>query len=196
MRRGPADSGLRVAGHFRLPRSPRATSARTRFWARPTRHAPWMYWVGVITAGMTAFYVWRAFWMTFWGDYRGHGHPHESPLVDAGAAGGARGAFARRRIPLQRSADSGQHVPDRREAPENMTLTCISVAFGLGRHRALLLHVRREARHCRSRSPRRSAASTRCLQQIFRRRNLRRHGRQSAGRRVHAQCSGKASIRA
>lgn len=42
-------------------------------------HAPWMFWVGVITAGMTAFYVWRAFWMTFWGEYRGHGHPHESP---------------------------------------------------------------------------------------------------------------------
>ena len=41
--------------------------------------APWMYWVGVATAGMTAFYVWRAFWMTFWGEYKGHGHPHESP---------------------------------------------------------------------------------------------------------------------
>ena len=43
-------------------------------------HAPWMFWVGVITAGMTAFYVWRAFWMTFWGEYKGHGHPHESPF--------------------------------------------------------------------------------------------------------------------
>jgi NADH-quinone oxidoreductase subunit L len=43
-------------------------------------HAPWMYWVGVITAGMTAFYVWRAMFMTFWGEYRGHGHPHESPI--------------------------------------------------------------------------------------------------------------------
>lgn len=42
-------------------------------------YAPWMYWVGVATAGMTAFYVWRAFWMTFWGEYKGHGHPHESP---------------------------------------------------------------------------------------------------------------------
>ena len=42
-------------------------------------YAPWMYWVGVVTAGMTAFYVWRAFWMTFWGEYKGHGHPHESP---------------------------------------------------------------------------------------------------------------------
>ena len=43
-------------------------------------HAPWMYWVGVITAGMTAFYVWRAMFMAFFGEYRGHGHPHESPL--------------------------------------------------------------------------------------------------------------------
>jgi NADH-quinone oxidoreductase subunit L len=43
-------------------------------------HAPWMYWVGVITAGMTAFYVWRAMFMTFFGEYRGHGHPHESPI--------------------------------------------------------------------------------------------------------------------
>ena len=47
-------------------------------------HAPWMFWVGVITAGMTAFYVWRAFWMTFWGEYRGHGHPHESPISMTG----------------------------------------------------------------------------------------------------------------
>jgi len=59
-------------------------------------HAPWMYWVGVVTAGMTAFYVGRAFCMTFFGEYRGkpaakahghghddhadgHGTPHESP---------------------------------------------------------------------------------------------------------------------
>jgi NADH-quinone oxidoreductase subunit L len=33
--------------------------------------APWMYWVGVFTAGMTAFYVTRAFCMTFLGEYRG-----------------------------------------------------------------------------------------------------------------------------
>jgi NADH-quinone oxidoreductase subunit L len=42
-------------------------------------HAPWMYWVGVLTAGMTAFYVFRAMFMTFFGRYRGHAHPHESP---------------------------------------------------------------------------------------------------------------------
>src|SRR5580704_9226039 len=44
-------------------------------------HAPWMFWLGTLTAGMTAFYVFRAIFMTFFGDYRGHQHPHESPPV-------------------------------------------------------------------------------------------------------------------
>ncbi len=45
------------------------------------QYAPWMFWVGVFTAGMTAFYVFRAFFMAFFGEYRGHHHPHESPFV-------------------------------------------------------------------------------------------------------------------
>jgi NADH-quinone oxidoreductase subunit L len=44
-------------------------------------YAPWMFWVGLFTAGMTAFYVFRAFFMAFTGKYRGHHHPHESPFV-------------------------------------------------------------------------------------------------------------------
>jgi len=63
------------------------------------QHAPWMYWVGVLTAGMTAFYVFRAWFMAFTGEYRGktedphadaghgghgHGAPHESPFVMTG----------------------------------------------------------------------------------------------------------------
>ncbi|MGH9663039.1 MAG: NADH-quinone oxidoreductase subunit L, partial [Bryobacteraceae bacterium] len=47
-------------------------------------HAPWMYWVGVITAGMTAFYVFRAFFLAFFGEPRGHHHPHESPPLMTG----------------------------------------------------------------------------------------------------------------
>ena len=43
-------------------------------------HSPWMYWVGVATAAVTAFYVSRSMFMTFWGEYKGHGHPHESPV--------------------------------------------------------------------------------------------------------------------
>jgi NADH-quinone oxidoreductase subunit L len=48
-------------------------------------HSPWMYWVGVITAGMTAFYVFRAVFLTFYGkDNVSHDakhHLHESPPV-------------------------------------------------------------------------------------------------------------------
>jgi NADH-quinone oxidoreductase subunit L len=50
------------------------------------QHAPWMYWVGVFTAGMTAFYVFRAFFLAFTGEYRGrpaehsaHGGGHSEP---------------------------------------------------------------------------------------------------------------------
>jgi NADH-quinone oxidoreductase subunit L len=49
--------------------------------AAADHHAPWMYWVGVITAGMTAFYVFRAIFLAFFGKYRGHAHTHESPAV-------------------------------------------------------------------------------------------------------------------
>jgi NADH-quinone oxidoreductase subunit L len=44
-------------------------------------HAPWMYWVAVATAGMTAFYVFRAIFLAFFGEYRGDAHPHESPAI-------------------------------------------------------------------------------------------------------------------
>ena len=40
-----------------------------------------MFWVGVFTAAMTAFYVFRAFFLCFFGEYRGHHHPHESPPI-------------------------------------------------------------------------------------------------------------------
>jgi len=61
--------------------------------------ANWVYWViGVITAFLTSFYMFRLLFMTFFGDYRGtqvdshghahsahgdhgHGEPHESPAV-------------------------------------------------------------------------------------------------------------------
>jgi len=59
----------------------------------------WVYWlIGVITAFITSFYMFRLLFMTFWGDYHGiqvdahgrvhaahgddgHGEPHESPMV-------------------------------------------------------------------------------------------------------------------
>jgi NADH:ubiquinone oxidoreductase subunit 5 (subunit L)/multisubunit Na+/H+ antiporter MnhA subunit len=36
-------------------------------------------WLMILTAGMTAFYMFRAYFMTFHGTYRGAAHPHEAP---------------------------------------------------------------------------------------------------------------------
>ncbi len=62
-------------------------------------HGSWIFWLmGVITAFITSFYMFRLLYMTFFGDYRGaqvdahghsshehaesgHGEPHESPMV-------------------------------------------------------------------------------------------------------------------
>src|SRR5450631_1460722 len=65
-------------------------------------HGSWVFWlIGVITAFITSFYMFRLLFMTFFGDYHGaqvdahghgthghaqdglgHGEPHESPMVD------------------------------------------------------------------------------------------------------------------
>jgi len=43
--------------------------------------SPILFALGVLTAAMTAFYVFRAIFLTFFGTYRGDAHPHESPPV-------------------------------------------------------------------------------------------------------------------
>ncbi len=93
-------------------------------------HAPWMYWLGAFTAGLTAFYVFRAMFMTFFGEYRGKAHPHESPpvmliplavlaLLSLGGGFIAVPTFLGKFFPTV-------------EIPEDFTLVVISVAFGLG----------------------------------------------------------------
>jgi NADH-quinone oxidoreductase subunit L len=42
-------------------------------------HSPLMFWIAVITAGITSFYVFRSIFLVFFGTYRGEAHPHESP---------------------------------------------------------------------------------------------------------------------
>ncbi len=94
------------------------------------QQAPWIYWLGVATAGMTAFYVFRAMFLTFFGEYRGGGHPHESPpvmLVPLGVLAllSLGGGFAFR-VPdfLRGVFHAGGSV-------EDPTLMLISVAAGL-----------------------------------------------------------------
>jgi NADH-quinone oxidoreductase subunit L len=106
-------------------------------------HAPWMFWVGALTAGVTAFYVFRAFFMTFFGTYRGHHHPHESPLVMTGplmilAVLSLLGGFIN--IPgwLSPAYPLAEH--------ENTTAMVISATFGmLGILVAYFLYVARPA---------------------------------------------------
>jgi len=45
-------------------------------------HNSALYWLGTLTAGMTAFYIARAWFVAFTG--RAHGHGHESPLIMLG----------------------------------------------------------------------------------------------------------------
>ena len=94
-------------------------------------HAPWMYWVGVITAGMTAFYVFRAIFLAFFGSYRGKAHPHESPPVMLGPLvvlalfSLGVGYFADVPVFL------GKLFPTVEEG-HDIILIVISVAFGIG----------------------------------------------------------------
>jgi NADH-quinone oxidoreductase subunit L len=107
-------------------------------------HAPWMYWVGVVTAGMTAFYVFRAWFLTFTGKYRGNQHPHESPFIMTGPL-----------IVLAILAAFGGYIPvphflepafPKFEAEENTMLMAFSVAAGLiGIGLAYLFYVARPA---------------------------------------------------
>jgi len=109
------------------------------------RHEPWMYWLGVVTAGMTAFYVFRAIFLAFFGAYRGHEHPHESPpvmwvplaiLAVLSLVGGwlfQIPDFLRNFFPVS-------------EAPEDTSLMMISVASGvIGIFVAWLLYVAKPA---------------------------------------------------
>jgi NADH-quinone oxidoreductase subunit L len=87
-----------------------------------------MYWVGVITAGMTAFYVFRAFFLAFVGKYRGHHHPHEAPTVMTLplialallSAGGGLFDVTRWLEPMYRHSEG-----------ENMTLVAFSILAGV-----------------------------------------------------------------
>jgi NADH-quinone oxidoreductase subunit L len=107
------------------------------------QQAPWIYWVGTITAGLTAFYVFRAMFLAFFGKYRGDAHPHESPPVMLVplvvlALLSITGGFLFKVPAFLGTAFEGPKVE------ENSTLMAISTAAGLiGIFLAWLMYVAR-----------------------------------------------------
>jgi NADH-quinone oxidoreductase subunit L len=88
-----------------------------------------MYWIGAVTAGMTAFYVFRAIFLAFFGKYRGEAHPHESPWSMTGplvvlAALSLGGGF----LPVPHLLEQ---VFPANEAHHDMALVSVSVGVGL-----------------------------------------------------------------
>ena len=102
-----------------------------------------MFWIGAITAGMTAFYVFRAYFLAFFGTYRGHHHPHESPVSMTGpliilAVLAAAGGFINIPAWLSPLYPATEH--------ENATAMIISASLGIiGILIALFLYVLRPA---------------------------------------------------
>ena len=87
--------------------------------------------MGAVTAGMTAFYVFRAFFMTFFGEYRGHEHhPHESPPVMLAPLVVLAGLSLAGGYLFKVPEFLGGMFPAS-EVPEDFTLMAIASGFGL-----------------------------------------------------------------
>ena len=77
------------------------------------KHEPYLFWIGTITAGLTAFYMFRVIFMTFFGEYRG-GAPASGLATDHGLTD---------EQPGHATADHPPH-----ESPMNMTIPLIILA--------------------------------------------------------------------
>ncbi len=135
--------------HTVNPMAGSALLRRYRLYEPPAALGPVLYWVGVVAATLTAFYMCRLYFLTFWGDFRGWtvGRPsfvatHErraAPADDdeptrAGAADGAPAA-ASPRSGLEREHEEPHHVEDLaqpgrapHESPWQMTVPLIILA--------------------------------------------------------------------
>jgi NADH-quinone oxidoreductase subunit L len=75
-------------------------------------HEPYLFWIGLVTAGLTAFYMFRVIFMTFYGEYRG-----------GGAAAHAQLAAPHAETTEHATHDGGPH-----ESPSNMTVPLLVLA--------------------------------------------------------------------
>jgi NADH-quinone oxidoreductase subunit L len=114
-------------------------------WEAPAWFGPLLYWVGIIAAAMTAFYMFRALFLTFFGDFRGwkidpklsaraaeHGHESER----GGAKPGAESSLATEAPhagapPAHGHGGHGQVEvgPEPHESPPAMTWPLVVLGF-------------------------------------------------------------------
>jgi NADH-quinone oxidoreductase subunit L len=89
-------------------------------WEAPSWFGPALYWIGILAAMMTAFYMFRALFVTFWGDFRGW---KIDPKVSAAKAA------------AEQHEPHGEHAPlgQPHESPGAMTIPLFILgAFALG----------------------------------------------------------------
>ena len=155
------------------------------------QHSHAIYWIGVFTAGLTAFYVSRAMFMTFFGSYRGQAHPHESPAVmwvplAVLAVLSLVGGWL---FPIPEFLKA--MFPAFEEADQPLADVHLGLC-GSRRHRSGVPGVHGEARHGGFLGPDLQGPVSTALQQVFRGRNLRRHRGQARWSAARASCSGRA----
>jgi NADH-quinone oxidoreductase subunit L len=96
-------------------------------WEASAWFGPMLYWVGILTATMTAFYMFRALFLTFWGDFRGWEIAKPGAVAKGSAEHGAahHGAAAH-------GAEHHGPSPAPHESPWAMTLPLLILgAFAL-----------------------------------------------------------------
>jgi NADH-quinone oxidoreductase subunit L len=130
--------------------------------------ASWVYWlIGLVTAFLTAFYMFRLWYMTFFGEYRGeapghghddahgHGAPHESPpvmllplvvlavLSVVGGWIGIRGVFEHFLAPVFGNEIAATASEAASHGTESVLMLLSVIAAGLGWFLAYQLYYRR-----------------------------------------------------
>ncbi len=84
----------------------------------------WLYWLfGVITAGMTAFYMFRLWFLTFFGEYRGGRAEAHLPAQPGGRGSGHAGGDDPHRVPSPSHGQGGIH-----ESPKVMLVPMVILA--------------------------------------------------------------------
>jgi NADH-quinone oxidoreductase subunit L len=100
-------------------------------WEAPNWFGPMLYWIGVVAAAMTAFYMFRALFLTFFGEFRGWSiNPAAAASGHGSGHGGAGSGLATHAPHAGGGHAQGAHpAPAPHESPWAMTVPLIVLGF-------------------------------------------------------------------